>query len=183
MSSSGSILLNIAVLRAGRDGRDYLLRRILLEKVGKHSGGDRQDAQPGCRSSEARDVARSVLLGPKPGGVDGRSIADRVDQGDGNGTFSSRFGDDIRYPSLDQRRATVNGAEGEDSKDILGHAVVDSSDGDEENTADTGETANKLPLALVAISEVATRDDVDKRSHVRGNSVVWGRLVCNYRHD
>lgn len=138
-----------------------LLNGVLPEQPRKHSSADAQQSQPRRGGSKAGDVARRILLGPEPGRVDGRSIADGIDKGDGNGTLSCGLRNDIRDPGLDKGGASVDGAKGKDGEDVLGHTALDSGDGDEEDAAEGGEATDKLPLALVFIREPAAYNYVD----------------------
>ena len=60
---------------------------------------------------------------------------------------------DICHPCFDQWRTAVDGAESEDSEDILGRHVRYGRDSDEEDAAQARKTSNEWPFGLILVGE------------------------------
>jgi len=110
--------------------------RVLLEEEGEANRAHAQRSHPRSRDSETHGVAWQIVLGPQPAAVDRGTIAQRVDERNGNRSLFRGEGQNMRDPRLDKRRAAVDGAEGEHGKCVASHAVVDTDDSDEEDKAE-----------------------------------------------
>ncbi|KAL1953801.1 hypothetical protein VTO42DRAFT_2262 [Malbranchea cinnamomea] len=129
----------------------HSLDRVLLEEVCKHHRTHEQNTKPARRCGKTRNVPGRILIWPQPRRVDGRCVANRIDQSNGNGTLGGWLWDNVGHPRFDQWRAAVDGAKGEDGEDVLRHFVSRGGHCDEEDAANAGERADELPFGFVSV--------------------------------
>jgi len=89
------LLLN---LRSDHRVRIRRLDRVLLDEPCQNRSDDTDQSHPDGRHGETWSIPRRVSTRPEENTVDGRGIAEGVDEGDGDGAFLDRCRDDVGYP-------------------------------------------------------------------------------------
>lgn len=144
-----------------------------MKEIRKKRCTDTKHTQPARRRRKARNIPRRILIGPQPRRINRARIANRIDQGNGNRPFRRRLRDHIGHPRLHQRRAAVDGAEGEDGEHVLSRSVGCCGHGNEEDAAYAGEAADEFPFSFVSVGEVAAGDHVDEGGHVCWDCMIY----------
>jgi hypothetical protein len=151
------------------------LNRPLFKQPRENIRTHAQNTQPRCCGRKSSSIPWLILVGPQPRSIDTTGVSYGIDECDSDRTLGCRLWNHIGDPGLDQRRAPVNCAEGEDSKDILRHAVLNDRYRNEEDTANAREDADQRPLRLELVGEVAGTDNIEEGGCVRGNGVILTR--------
>lgn len=113
------------------------LLREVLEDDRDSNGQQRTKSGEGARRSKAHDELGPISRRPETTAVDGRKVADRVDEGDDNGTFLGGKLDYLGRPVQNQGECCVETGDVEAKHRIEHNGVVD---GDTDDGADEAQT-------------------------------------------